>query len=335
MAYRLAINGFGRIGRTTLRAAWDHPGVKIVAINDLTTPEVLAHLLKYDTVYGVWDKDVAVEDGSILIDGVPVPVFAEKDPHTLPWKQHRVQVVLECTGHFTDEAGASAHLAAGAETVLISAPAKDEGAIPTGVLGVNELKVTHHHRIFSNASCTTNCITPIMEVLEREWGVKASLMTTVHAYTADQNLQDGPHKDLRRARAAGFNIVPTSTGAAKTAGQVLPSLEGKFDGLAIRVPVPVGSLADITAVLQEKVTVEQLNRAIERAAKQRYKNIIRCTKDPLVSSDIVGTTESTIVDLTLTAVQAPLVKIVAWYDNERGYSQRLLEQAVHLAQQVA
>lgn len=335
MPYKLAINGFGRIGRTLLRAAFDNPAVEVVAINDLTTPEVLAHLLKYDTVYGVWSHDVSVDGSSLVIGKREIPIFEEKDPAALPWKRLGVDVAIESTGHFTDSVGAALHLRAGAKVVLISAPAKDETKVKTGVLGVNELLVTKNDRVFSNASCTTNCIAPVIEILEREFGVVNALMTTVHAYTADQNLQDGPHRDLRRARAAAFNIVPTTTGAAKTAAQVIPSLTGKFDGLAVRVPVPVGSLADVVAQVSKPVEVEAVNDAFRQAAKGRYKGILRVTDDPIVSSDIIGTLESSIVDSALTTVQGPLVKVVAWYDNERGYSQRLLEQAIHLAKQVA
>lgn len=334
MAYRLAINGFGRIGRTTFRAAFDHPGVQVVAINDLAPIEQLAHLLKYDTVYGVWPHEVAVDGDQLLVDGRPIPVYAEKEPTALPWKKHQVAVVLECTGHFTDKESSMAHMKAGAKTVLISAPAKDEGQTPTGVLGVNELELKDGP-VFSNASCTTNCIAPIMEILERHFGVEQAFMTTAHAYTADQNLQDGPHKDLRRARAAAFNIVPTTTGAARTVGAVVPSLKGIFDGLALRVPVPVGSIADITALLKKDATVDELNKLLRTEAKGRYKNILAVEDDPVVSSDIVGRTESSIVDSALTATQGRLVKIVSWYDNERGYSQRFLEQAIELAKQAA
>lgn len=334
MAYRFAINGFGRIGRTTFRAAFSHPGVQVVAINDLAPIEQLAQLLKYDTVYGVWPHEVEYEDNVLLIDGQSIPVYAEKDPAALPWAKHQVAVVLECTGHFTDQASASAHLKGGAKTVLISAPAKDEGQTPTGVLGVNQLELSDGP-VFSNASCTTNCIAPIMEIIERHFGVEQAFMTTAHAYTADQNLQDGPHKDPRRARAAAFNIVPTTTGAAKTVGAVVPSLRGKFDGLALRVPVPVGSIADITALIKKDATVDEINRLLRAEARDRYQGILVVEDAPVVSSDIVGRTESSIVDSALTAVQGRLIKIVAWYDNERGYSQRFLEQAIEIAKQAA
>jgi glyceraldehyde 3-phosphate dehydrogenase len=334
MAYRLAINGFGRIGRTTFRAAFEHPGVQVVAINDLTDAATLAHLLKYDTVYGVWPHEVTADGNELLVDGQSIPVLSEKDPQKLPWQKLNVAVVLECTGHFTDKAGAMAHIKSGAKTVLISAPTKDEGQVPTGVLGVNKLSITDGP-VFSNASCTTNCIAPIMEILERHLGVEQAFMTTAHAYTADQNLQDGPHKDLRRARAAAFNIVPTTTGAAKTVGVVVPSLKGKFDGLALRVPIPVGSVSDITAYLKKDTTVDGLNDLLRREAAGQYQNILMVEDDPVVSSDIVGRLESSIVDSALTAVQGRLVKVVAWYDNERGYSQRFLEQAIELAKQCA
>ena len=334
MAYRLAINGFGRIGRTTFRAAFEHPGVSVVAINDLTDAATLAHLLKYDTVYGVWNHEVAADGDTLIVDGQHIPIFNEKDPTKLPWKKLQVAVVLECTGHFTDKESALAHIKAGSKSVLISAPAKDEGLVPTGVLGVNKLAIADGP-VFSNASCTTNCIAPIMEILERHFGVEQAFMTTAHAYTADQNLQDGPHTDLRRARAAAFNIVPTTTGAAKTVGAVVPSLKGIFDGLALRVPIPVGSISDITAYLKKDVNVEVLNDLLRQEAKDRYRGILVVEDDPVVSSDIVGRVESSIVDSALTAVQGRLVKVVAWYDNERGYSQRFLEQSIELAKQCA
>jgi len=333
MAYRFAINGFGRIGRTTFRAAFEHPGVQIVAINDLTDAATLAHLLKYDTVYGVWSHEVAADGDSLIVDGQAIPVYGEQDPVNLSWAQHQVSIVLECTGHFTDRVGAMAHIKAGAKAVLISAPAKDD-SVPTGVLGVNQLKIADGP-VFSNASCTTNCIAPVMEILERHYVVEQAFMTTAHAYTSDQNLQDGPHKDLRRARAAAFNIVPTTTGAARTVGLVVPSLKGIFDGLALRVPVPVGSISDITALLKQDVTVEAVNDLLRQESQSQYKGILAVEDDPVVSSDIVGRVESSIVDSALTAVQGRLLKVVTWYDNERGYSQRLLEQSIELAKQCA
>ncbi len=336
MAYQIAINGFGRIGRTTLRAALRMPEVEVVAINDLTDNATLAHLFKYDSAYGTFDGDVAVDGDVLLVDGFEIKLLSERDPAKLPWKKMDVDVVIESTGVFTDEKGASAHIIAGARSVVISAPAKDS-TIATGVIGVNQLHPTAKKRIFSNASCTTNCITPVMAVLEESIGISKAMMTTIHAYTADQNLQDGPHHDLRRARAAATNIVPTSTGAAKVTGKILPSLAHTFDGLAIRVPVPVGSLSDITAVMKRATSVEEINELFSSVAdKGRFKGILAVTTDPIVSSDIVGSTYSSIVDLSLTSVvDGNLVKVVAWYDNERGYSQRLIEQAVAIARQIA
>lgn len=335
MAYQIAINGFGRIGRTTLRAALELPEVEVVAINDLTDNATLAHLFTHDSTYGAFHGDVGVDGDNLLIDGREIKLLSERDPLKLPWKKLGIDVVIESTGVFTDEKSASAHLKAGAKAVLISAPA--DGEVPTGVIGVNLLHPTPKRRIFSNASCTTNCITPVMAILQEGIGIAKAMMTTVHAYTADQNLQDGPHHDLRRARAAAENIVPTSTGAAKVTCQVIPSLRNTFDGLAIRVPVPVGSLSDITAVTKRPTTVEEINELfISCADKGRYKGIVQATHAPLVSTDIIGSTYSAIVDLSLTkVVDGNLIKVIAWYDNERGYSQRLIEQTIQLARQVA
>lgn len=336
MAYQVAINGFGRIGRTTLRAALQLPEVEVVAVNDLCNNQTLAHLFLHDSAYGKYDGEVAADGDVLLVDGHEIVMLSERDPKKLPWKKLGIDVVIESTGIFTDAASASAHLAAGAKAVVISAPAKG-GDIPTGVIGVNQLHPTPKRRIFSNASCTTNCITPVMAILEDEIGISKAMMTTVHAYTADQNLQDGPHADLRRARAAAVNIVPTTTGAAKVTGEVIPSLSGNFDGLAIRVPVPVGSLSDITAVTKRSTSVDEVNDLfISHSDKGRYKGIMRASNEPLVSTDIIGSTFSAIVDLSLTkVVDGNLLKVIAWYDNERGYSQRLIEQAVQIARQVS
>lgn len=325
----VAINGFGRIGRQAFRAAWDRKKAKIVAINDLTDTKTLAHLLRYDTAYGTWQRDIAYDEKHIIVDGRKIPVFAEKEPNLLPWKKMKIDVVLECTGRFTSEEGASLHLKAGAKKVIISAPAKG-GVVPTYVMAVNSKNVAKETaRVINNASCTTNCISPVMAVLEEKFGVEKAMMTTVHGYTADQNLQDGPHKDLRRARAAAANIVPTTTGAAVATTEAIPTLHGKFDGLAIRVPVPTVSLSDVTAVLLKDVTIEQVNNAFIAAAKSpRYKGILDVTDEQLVSSDFIGNTYSCTVDLTLTNVVGNnLVKIVAWYDNEAGYAHRLVEMA--------
>ncbi len=324
----IAINGFGRIGRQAFRAAFDQKNVTIVGINDLTDTKTLAHLLMHDTAYGTYAHTVTFDEKNIIIEGQKIPVSAEKDPSQLPWKTLGVDVVLECTGRFTDKAGAEQHLKAGAKKVIVSAPAK--GGVPTYVMGVNSEGVaTEESTVINNASCTTNCISPVMLVLEKNFGIEKAMMTTVHGYTADQNLQDGPHKDLRRARAAAENIVPTTTGAAIATTEAVPSLKNKFDGLAIRVPVPSVSLSDITAVLKENVTVEQVNQAfITAASGETLKNILAVTNEELVSSDFRGNSYSAIVDLKLTnVVGGNLVKVVAWYDNEYGYAHRLVDMA--------
>ena len=329
----IAINGFGRIGRHAFKIAWEKKGVKIVAINDLTDTKTLAHLLKYDTAYGKYERKAEFDEKNLIIDGKKVPVFAEKDPTLLPWGKLKVDVVLECTGRFTDKISAEQHVKAGARKVIISAPAKGDD-VPTYVRGVNcGLVGKEKAKVINNASCTTNCIAPVMAVLDEAFGIEKAMMSTVHGYTADQNLQDGPHKDLRRARAAAENIAPTSTGAAKAVGEVKTNLKGIFDGVAFRVPVPTCSLSDITAVLKKKVTKEEINKALVAASKTaRFKGILTCTEEPLVSSDYIGNSNSSIVDLPLTnAVGGNLVKVVAWYDNEMGYSNRLVEMAMLFA----
>lgn len=326
---KVAINGFGRIGRQVFRAAFGGKKTRIVAINDLTDTATLAHLLQYDTAYGRFDGLAKAEKDFLSVNGEKIPVFAEKDPALLPWKKLKVDVVLECTGRFTDRVGAEKHLAAGAKKVIISAPGKSDD-IPIYVRGVNCNEAKREKSpIISNASCTTNCIAPIMWVLSKNFGVEKAMMSTIHGYTSDQNLQDGPHKDLRRARAAAENIVPTTTGAAKSVGETLTEMRGIFDGLAFRVPVPTVSLADITAVLKKDVTVDEVNQVLRAAAKNsRFAGILTVSQEPLVSSDFIGHDFSSIADLALTSVVGGnLVKVVAWYDNECGYSQRLLEMA--------
>ncbi|TWP08573.1 type I glyceraldehyde-3-phosphate dehydrogenase [TM7 phylum sp. oral taxon 351] len=325
---KLAINGFGRIGRNAFKIAFERRDVKIVAINDLTDTKTLAHLLKHDSSYGTYDRDVKFDEENLIVDGEKIRVYAEKEPKNLPWKDHRVDVVIESTGFFTDPAKAAAHLEAGAEKVVISAPAKGEGA-KTIVIGVNEDTVTEDDKIISNASCTTNCIAPVMKVLEDNFGIEKALMTTVHSYTASQRILDAPAKDLREARAAAENIVPTSTGASKAAALTIPALKGKFDGLSIRVPTPVVSLADITAVLKKDTTIEELQEVFKNAAKEPfYEGILGVSEEPLVSIDYRGNSHSSIVDLPLiNVVDKNLVKVVAWYDNEWGYSNRLVELA--------
>ena len=323
---RLAINGFGRIGRNAFKIAYERPDIEIVALNDLTDAKTLAHLLKHDSSYGTYSREVSADDENIIIDGQKTRVYSETDPAKLPWKDLGVDVVIESTGFFTDPAKARAHIDAGARKVVISAPAKGEGA-KTIVLGVNEDDVMEDDVIISNASYTTNCIAPVMKVLEDNFGVEKAMMTTVHSYTASQKLQDAPAKDIREARAAAENIVPTTTGASKATALTIPSLKDKFNGLSVRVPTPVVSLSDITAVLKRDVTKEEINEAFKKAAAEPYyEGILGVTEEELVSSDFKGSAYSATVDLPLTDVVAGnLVKVVAWYDNEWGYSNRLVE----------
>ncbi len=326
---KIAINGFGRIGRQAFKAGFGRKNFKIVAINDLTDTKTLAHLLQYDTAYGKWKHEVSHDEKNLIVAGKKFLVFAEKDPSALPWKKLKVDVVLECTGRFTDKTTASAHLTAGARKVIISAPAKG-GDVPTYVRAVNCAKCNQEKAvIINNASCTTNNIGPVMAVLDEKFGIAKALMSTVHGYTADQNLQDGPHKDLRRARAAACNIIPTTTGAAKAVGEAKNNLKGIFDGVAFRVPVPTVSLSDITMVLKKNVTKEEVNKALVDAAKtERFEGVLMVSDLPLVSSDYVGNTYSAVVDSALTnVVGGNLVKVVAWYDNECGYAHRLVELA--------
>ncbi len=326
---RIAINGFGRIGRHAFKVGFETKGFEVVAINDLTDAPTLAALLSRDTVYGGYFRKVKATNNALFVDGKRISVFAEKNPEALPWKKLGVDLVLECTGRFTDEAGASLHLKAGAKKVLISAPGKG-GDIPTYIMGVNHQDAKKdRHKIFNNGSCTTNSVAPVAAIIGESFGVKKAMLSTVHAYTADQNLQDGPHKDLRRARAAAGNIVPTTTGAAISVTEALPELKGKFDGTAFRVPVIVGSLTDFTFVLKKRTTVALVNAAFKKAARSpRWRGILEVTEEPLVSSDIVGTTASAIVDLGLTkVVDGDLLKVVAWYDNEWAYAHRLVEMA--------
>lgn len=323
---RVAINGFGRIGRNAFKIAFERSDVEIVAINDLTDTKTLAHLLKHDSSYGTYAHEVGHDDAGIIVDGKHIAVLAEKDPAALPWKDHAIDVVIESTGFFVDPAKANAHIDAGAKKVVISAPAKGEGA-DTIVLGVNEDKIANSTPVISNASCTTNCITPVMAVLESNFGIDKAMMTTVHSYTASQRLQDAPAKDLREARAAAENIVPTTTGASIAAAKALPALENKFGGLSVRVPTPVVSMSDFVVVVKRNVTIEEVNSAFkEAAAKPFYQGILDVTEEELVSSDFKGNSHSSIVDIPLTnVVGGNLVKVVAWYDNEWGYSNRLVE----------
>jgi glyceraldehyde 3-phosphate dehydrogenase len=327
MATRIAINGFGRIGRCVLRRIVESgDDAQIVAINDLVDRETLLHLLRYDSVQGRFDADLALTDDGFSINGQAVRCTAERDPAALPWGELEVDVVLECTGFFTDGDKARAHITAGAKKVIISAPASNVDA--TIVLGVNDADydpVNHH--VISNASCTTNCLAPVAKVLHDTWGIESGFMTTTHAYTSDQRLLDAPHKDLRRARAAALNVIPTSTGAATAIGLVLPELKGKLDGIALRVPVPTGSATDLVATLSREANVADVNAALRTAAEGPMKNILAYSEAPLVSSDIVGDPHSSIVDGKTTMAHGRTVKILAWYDNEWGYSSRLAELA--------
>ena len=322
---RVGINGFGRIGRNYLRAALaQNSDLEIVAVNDLSDPAGLAHLLKYDSVTGRLGAAVSVDGDKIVVNGKSIKVLAERDPAELPWKELGVDIVIESTGIFTDGEKAKKHIEAGAKKVLISAPATNEDA--TFVIGVNDhLYDPEKHHIISNASCTTNCLAPLAKVFNDRFGIVNGLMTTIHAYTADQNLQDGPHKDLRRARAAAINIVPSSTGAAKAIGLVLPELKGKLDGFALRVPVPTGSITDLTLVSEKKVTVDEIKAAYKEAAEGPLKGILLYTEDEIVSSDIVTDPHSSIFDAGLVRVIDNTVKLSSWYDNEWGYSNRLVE----------
>lgn len=324
MTVRVAINGFGRIGRTFFRAAQtEGVGFEIVAINDLTDVKTLAHLLKYDSIMGRFNAEVEVKEGALVVDGKEIKILAERDPQNLPWKDLGVDVVLESTGFFTDGTKAKAHIEAGAKKVILSAPGKNIDG--TFVMGVNDDQYdAANHHIVSNASCTTNCLAPMAKVLNDAFGIKQGLMTTIHAYTADQRLQDAPHRDLRRARAAAVNMVPTSTGAAAAVGLVLPELKGKLDGFAVRVPTITGSITDLTFTAEREVTVEEVNAAVKAAAEGPMKGIIKYNEDPIVSKDIEGEPISTVFDAPLTKVIGDQVKVIAWYDNEYGYVARLV-----------
>ena len=324
MTVRVAINGFGRIGRTFFRAAQtEGVGFEIVAINDLTDVETLAHLLKYDSIMGRFNAEVEVKEGALVVDGKEIKILAERDPQNLPWKDLGVDVVLESTGFFTEGSKAKAHIEAGAKKVILSAPGKNIDG--TFVMGVNDDQYdAANHHIVSNASCTTNCLAPMAKVLNDAFGIKQGLMTTIHAYTADQRLQDAPHRDLRRARAAAVNMVPTSTGAAAAVGLVLPELKGKLDGFAVRVPTITGSITDLTFTAEREVTVEEVNAAVKAAAEGSMKGIIKYNEDPIVSKDIEGEPISTVFDAPLTKVIGDQVKVIAWYDNEYGYVARLV-----------
>jgi glyceraldehyde 3-phosphate dehydrogenase len=323
----VAINGFGRIGRAVFKAILDNKGgINVVAINDLTDTKTLAHLLKYDSCFDKYEKSVDFTKDSLVVAGKKFRIYAEKDPSILPWKDLQVDIVVESTGRFVDSASAGLHLKAGAKKVIISQAGKGND-IKMFVLGVNEDKLKKTDKIISMASCTTNCLAPVAEIIRQNFGIKKAIMSTTHAYTADQNLVDGPHKDLRRARAAALSIIPTTTNAAVAVTKIIPQLKGKFDGAAYRVPVPVGSLCDVTFVTNKKVTEDMVNQALKKAATSpRLKGILTVTNEEIVSIDIVGNPASSIVDLSLTKVMdGDLLKVVAWYDNEWGYSNRLAD----------
>lgn len=320
---KIAINGFGRIGRLAFRQLITNENIEVTAINDLTDAGTLAHLLKYDSTQGKFNGTVAVGDGVLTVNGKSIKIFAEMDPAKLPWAELGIDMVLECTGRFVSEEGAGKHLTAGAKKVQISAPAK--GNVPTVVMGVNDDSLGDDVKIFSNASCTTNCLAPMAKVLHDNIGIEKGHITTVHAYTMDQKLQDAPHKDLRRARAGAYSIIPTTTGAARAVGKVIPELNGKLDGNAVRVPIPDGSLTDFTAVLKRDTTIEEVNNLMKEAANGHFKGIMEYSEEPLVSIDIVGNNHSVIFDAPLTTVNGNLIKVVGWYDNEMGYASRLVD----------
>jgi len=321
---RIAVNGFGRIGRIFLRNILERKSIEVVAINDLTDTQTLAHLFKYDSVHGGFNGDIRFDRDNIYINGHPIKIFAERDPSALPWRSLGIDLVIESTGKFTSRSGAQMHLDAGAKQVIISAPASDKN-MPTIVLGVNDSHADLHSPILSNASCTTNNVAPMVKILDDNWGIIDGYITTVHSMTGDQSLHDAPHKDLRRARAASASIIPTTTGAAKAITNIFPHLEGRLGGAGIRVPVLNGSLTDFTCILKKQPTVSEINAAFKKAADTDMKNILEYTADPIVSTDIIDNTHSCIFDSQLTSIVGGLVKVVGWYDNEMGYSSRLAD----------
>ena len=329
MSTKIAINGFGRIGRLTFRNLIESDNVEIVAINDLTAVDMLAHLLKYDSAHGRFNGTVAHTENSLIVNGKEITVYAQRDPETLPWGEIGVEVVVESTGFFTNAEGMGKHITAGAKKVVLSAPAK--GDIKTIVLGVNDDQLTDADTMVSNASCTTNCLSPMAKVLDEKFGIESGFMCTIHAYTSDQRIQDAPHADKRRARAAAVNMIPTSTGAAKAVALVLPQLKGKLDGYAMRVPTITGSATDLTVQLSREVTAEEINAAMKEAAEGPLNGILMYTEDPIVSSDIVGDKHSCIFDAGITSAKGNLVKVLGWYDNEAGYSARLANLVERLA----
>lgn len=321
---KVAINGFGRIGRISFRVMLECENIEVVAINDLTDSKTLAHLLKYDSVHGIIKADVKAEEKAIVVNGKKINVYAEKDPANLPWKSLDIDVVIESTGFFLDKESAGKHITAGAKKVIISAPANSSN-IKTVVLGVNDSLINDSDIIVSNASCTTNCAAPMIKVLDESFGLIEGFITTVHSYTGDQRLHDAPHKDLRRARAAAVSIIPTSTGAAKAITKIFPHLDGKLGGCGMRVPVPDGSLTDITCLLNKHATVEEINAAFKKASETNLKGILQYMEDPIVSVDIIGNSHSCIYDPEFTSIVGNMIKIIGWYDNEGGYCNRLAD----------
>ncbi len=331
---KVAINGFGRIGRLTLKASLNKSDVEVVAVNDLTDSKTLAHLLKYDSVHGKFPGSVEVDGDDLVVNGKKIKVYAEKDPGDLPWKDHDIDVVVESTGVFRTRDKISKHLDAGARKVVLCVPSKSADDVDaTVVLGVNDGDIKPEHKIYSNASCTTNCLAPFAKVLNDKFGIKRGLMNTIHSYTNDQIILDAPHKDLRRARAAAMSIIPTTTGAAKAVGLVIPDLKGKLDGFAMRVPTPDGSVVDLTAELEKTVTKEEVNAAIKEVAEGEMKGILEFCTDPIVSTDVIGNTHSSVFDSLMTQViDGNFVKVLSWYDNEFGYSNRVVDLVIKIGQ---
>ncbi len=322
---RVAINGFGRIGRMVFRAGVQDPDIDFVALNDLTDTKTLAHLLKYDSVHGIFNGQIDYDENNLIVDGRKIKVFAERDPEKLPWKEEEIDIVVESTGFFTRMNDCKKHIKAGAKKVLLSAPPKDD--VPTFVIGVNEHDYdVEKHDVISNASCTTNCLAPLVKVLDDNFGIEKGFMTTVHSYTGDQKLVDAPHKDLRRARSGAVSIIPTTTGAAKAVAKVIPHLKGKLDGMAMRVPTPDGSITDFVCVLKKDTTKEEINELFRNVSQHHLRNVLQYMEDPIVSRDIVGNPHSSIFDAALTMVmEGRFVKVVSWYDNEWGYSNRMVQ----------
>ena len=327
----IAINGFGRIGRLVFRGFLNNEEYKIVAINDLMDMKSLVYLLKHDSVHGILKNKIEAKEGAIVVDGVEIKVFSERDPENLPWKELDISVVVESTGIFRSQEGASKHLTAGAKKVIISAPAKGD-VDATIVLGVNDETLKPEHKIISNASCTTNCLAPVMKVITNNFTVESALMTTIHSYTMDQRLLDFPHSDLRRARAAALNIIPTTTGAATATAKVIPELKGKIDGMAVRVPTPTGSLVDVCIVLDRKTTKEEINKLMKEASENRMKGILEYVEGPIVSTDIIGNPASSIFDAEVTMVNGNFIKVLSWYDNEAGYANRVIDLVQYISE---